>query len=44
MGVKERKLKGNPRTSPDSVNEENRVEMERVVRYIKEKIFPKVRH
>jgi len=44
MGFNERKLRGNPTTSPDSVNEENRVEMERVVRYIKEKIFPKVRH
>ena len=44
MGFNERKLRGNPITSPDNVNEENRVEMERVVRYIKEKIFPKVRH
>ena len=43
-GVKEKELRGSPENSPPSLDEENRREMERVVRYIKEKIFPKVRH
>jgi acetoin utilization protein AcuC len=43
MGVKERALRGSPRTPPHRLNEESRVEMERVVRYIKETIFPKVK-
>ncbi|HVP77994.1 MAG TPA: acetoin utilization protein AcuC [Thermodesulfobacteriota bacterium] len=44
MGVKDRELRGMPRTSPPSRSEENRQEMERVVHYIKETIFPKVKH
>jgi len=43
MGIKERELRGNPTTSPRSLNEESRVEMERVVHYIREKVFPKVK-
>jgi hypothetical protein len=43
VGVKERELRGSPRTPPHSLNEESRVEMERVVRYIKETIFQKVK-
>ncbi len=43
MGVKERELRGDPRTSPHSSNKEIRVEMERVVHYIRETVFPKVR-
>jgi acetoin utilization protein AcuC len=43
MGIKERALRGNPGTSPRSLNEESRVEMERVVHYIREKVFPKVK-
>jgi len=42
-GVKERELRGSPENSPRSLNDENRQEMERVVHYIKEKIFPKVK-
>jgi acetoin utilization protein AcuC len=44
MGVEEKELKGKPRTSPPSLNEEKRVEVERVVHYIKETVFPKVKH
>ncbi len=43
MGVKERKLRGSPRTPPHGLKEESRVEMERVVRYVKETVFPKVK-
>jgi len=43
MGVKERELRGSLRTPLHSQNEENRVEMERVVHYIKETIFPKIK-
>jgi hypothetical protein len=43
MGVKERALRGGVRTSLCSQNEENRVEMERVVHYVKETVFPKVK-
>ena len=43
MGIKERELRGSPRTPAHGLNEENRVEMERVVHYIKEKVFPKVK-
>lgn len=44
MGIKERELRGSPKTPAHSLNEESRVEMERVVRYIKETVFPKVKH
>jgi acetoin utilization protein AcuC len=44
MGVEEKELKGKPRTSPPSLNEEKRVEVERVVHYIKETVFSKVKH
>lgn len=44
MGVKEKALRGKPETSPPRLNEDNRQEMERVVHYIKEKVFPKVKH
>jgi len=43
MGVEERELRGSLRTPLHSQNEENRVEMERVVHYIKETIFPKIK-
>lgn len=43
MGVKERALRGSVRTPLRSQNEENRVEMERVVHYVKETVFPKVK-
>ncbi len=43
MGVEERKLRGRLRTPLHSQNKENRVEMERVVRYIKETVLPKVK-
>ena len=43
MGVKERELRGSLRTPLHSQNEENRVEMERVVHYVKETVFPKVK-
>jgi len=44
MGMKEKALRGKPETSPPRLNEENRQEMERVVRYIREKVFPRVKH
>jgi acetoin utilization protein AcuC len=44
MGVEERELRGSLRTPLHSQNEENRVEMERVVHYVKETVFPKVKH
>jgi hypothetical protein len=43
MGVEERELRGNSRTPPHSLNEENRGEIERVVGYVKKTIFPKVK-
>ena len=43
MGIKERELRGSPRTPAHGLNEENRVEMERVVHYLKKKVFPKVK-
>ncbi len=42
MGIEERKLRGRAGTSLRSQNKENRMEMERVVRYIKETVLPKV--
>jgi acetoin utilization protein AcuC len=44
MGVKEKALRGKRAISSPGRNEENRQEMERVVHYIKEKVFPKVKH
>jgi len=44
MGVKDRQLRGKPSTFPSVQNDENRVEMERVVHYVKETVFPKVKH
>jgi acetoin utilization protein AcuC len=43
MGMEERGLRGRPRTLRHSQNKENRAEMERVVNYIKETVFPKVK-
>ena len=42
-GIEGRELRGCLRTPLPGQNEENRVEMERVVRYIKETVFPKVK-
>jgi len=41
-GIEERELRGSLRIPPHSQNKENRVEMERVVHYIKETVLPKV--
>jgi len=43
MGIEERELRGRLRTPLHSQNKENRVEMERVVHYIKETVLPKVK-
>ena len=43
MGVEERELRGPLGTPLHSQNEENRAEMERVVNYVKETVFPKVK-
>jgi acetoin utilization protein AcuC len=43
MGIKERELRGRLKTPLQSQNKENRMEMERVVHYIKETVLPKVR-
>jgi len=43
MGIEESGLRGHWQTLQHRQNEENRVEMERVVRYIKEAVLPKVR-
>jgi acetoin utilization protein AcuC len=43
MGIEERELRGRLRTPLHSQNKENRVEMERVVHYIKEMVLPKVK-
>jgi acetoin utilization protein AcuC len=43
MGVEERELRGSLRTPLHGQNEENRMEMERVVHYVKETVFPKVK-
>jgi acetoin utilization protein AcuC len=42
MGVEERELRGHPKARPDIQNKENKVEMERVLHYIKETVFPKI--
>jgi len=42
-GIEGRKLRGRLRTPLPSQSEENRVEMERVVHYLKETVFPKVK-
>jgi hypothetical protein len=43
MGVEERELREHPRARHDIQNKENKVEMERVVHYIKEAVFPKIK-
>ena len=43
MGIEERVLRERPKARLDSQDKDNRAEMERVVRYIKETVFPKVR-
>ena len=43
MGIEERELRGPLGTPLHSQNEENRAEMERVVNYVKETVFPKVK-
>jgi len=43
MGMEERGLKGRPGTLRHSQNKGNRAEMERVVHYIKETVFPRVK-
>ena len=43
MGMNGKELRGRPRTLSCSQNNESKVEMERVVRYIKETVFPKVK-
>ncbi len=43
MGIEERELRGHLRTPLHSQNKENRVEMERVVHYIKETVLPNVK-
>ena len=43
MGIAERELRGRLRTPLHSQNKENRVEMEKVVHYIKETVLPKVK-
>jgi acetoin utilization protein AcuC len=43
MGVEERELREHPKARPDIQNKENKVEMERVVHYIKETVFPKIK-
>jgi acetoin utilization protein AcuC len=42
-GIEERELRGRLRTPLHSQTKENRAEMERVVCYIKENVFPKVK-
>ena len=43
MGIEEKELMGRPRTPLQSQSRENKAEMERVVRYIKETVLPKVK-
>ena len=43
MGIEERELRGRVRTPLHNHNKDNRAEMERVVHYIKEAVFPKVK-
>jgi len=43
MGVEERELREHPKARHDIQNEENKVEMERVVHYIKETVFPRIK-
>ncbi len=43
MGIEERELRGHMRTPRRSQNRESRAEMEKVVQYIKENVFPKVK-
>ena len=43
MGIEEKELRGRLRTPLQSQSRENKAEMERVVRYIKETVLPKVK-
>ena len=43
FGIEEKELRGRLGTPPHSQNKENRMEMERVVHYIKETVLPKVK-
>lgn len=43
MGIEDKELRGSPNTPSDSPNREIRVEMERVVRAIKETALPKIK-
>ena len=43
LGIEEKELRGQLGTSPHSQNKENRMEMERVVHYIKETVLPRVK-
>jgi acetoin utilization protein AcuC len=43
MGFEEKELRGYPKACLGGQNEENRIEMERVVQYIKETVFPRIK-
>jgi acetoin utilization protein AcuC len=43
MGVEERELRGYPKVCLGGQNKENRIEMERVVQYLKETVFPRIK-
>jgi acetoin utilization protein AcuC len=43
VGIEGRKLRERPNSRLDSQDKENKTEMERVVRYIKERVFPKIK-
>jgi acetoin utilization protein AcuC len=43
VGIEGRKLRERPNARLDSQDKENKTEMERVVRYIKERVFPKIK-
>jgi acetoin utilization protein AcuC len=43
MGIEEKELRGGMKNPPSSHDKENRIEVERVVHYIKETVFPKIK-
>jgi hypothetical protein len=43
MGVEEKELRGYPNACLGDQNEENRIEMERVVQYLKKTVFPRIK-
>jgi hypothetical protein len=43
MGVEEKELRGYPKACLGGQNKENRIEVERVVQYMKETIFPRIK-